>query len=178
MTLMDRTARDLVDAFAASTPTPGGGSAAALAGALGAGLLRMVEVRWHTDYLDGATAPVAVRREQERWEIGLVAYRGGFRCYDAETGALRWSWPGRPTTAPIACDLDGDGEEEFLVGAGDHLIALAGRDGQPRVRWDLDLKTRCGPPVAADVDGDGASEVVLLTADGRVVVVGQQDGPG
>lgn len=42
MTLMDRTARDLVDAFAASTPTPGGGSAAAVAGALGAGLLRMV----------------------------------------------------------------------------------------------------------------------------------------
>lgn len=133
------------------------------------------QVRWHGEYLDGATAPVAVRREQERWEIGLVAYRGGFRCHDAETGALRWSWPGRPTTAPIACDIDGDGEEEFLVAAGDHLIALAGRDGQPRVRWDLDLKTRCGPPVAADVDGDGASEVVLLTADGRVVVVGQQD---
>jgi formiminotetrahydrofolate cyclodeaminase len=40
--LMERSAGDLLDAFAAATPTPGGGSAAALAGALGASLLRMV----------------------------------------------------------------------------------------------------------------------------------------
>ena len=42
MTLMQRSATDLLEAFAAATPTPGGGSAAALAGALGASLLRMV----------------------------------------------------------------------------------------------------------------------------------------
>ncbi|MCU0255844.1 MAG: cyclodeaminase/cyclohydrolase family protein [Vicinamibacterales bacterium] len=39
---MERPVRDLLEAFAASTPTPGGGSAAALAGAVGASLLRMV----------------------------------------------------------------------------------------------------------------------------------------
>lgn len=42
MSLMERSARALLDEFAASTPTPGGGSAAALAGAIGASLLRMV----------------------------------------------------------------------------------------------------------------------------------------
>jgi methenyltetrahydrofolate cyclohydrolase len=42
MKLTDRTVRELIDAFAASTPTPGGGSAAALAGAVGASLLAMV----------------------------------------------------------------------------------------------------------------------------------------
>lgn len=40
--LADKTARDLVAAFAAPTPTPGGGSAAAYAGAMGAALLQMV----------------------------------------------------------------------------------------------------------------------------------------
>jgi formiminotetrahydrofolate cyclodeaminase len=42
VTLTDRSVRELLDAFAASTPTPGGGSAAALAGAVGASLLAMV----------------------------------------------------------------------------------------------------------------------------------------
>jgi formiminotetrahydrofolate cyclodeaminase len=40
--LLELTARTLLDRFASSDPTPGGGSAAALAGALGAGLVSMV----------------------------------------------------------------------------------------------------------------------------------------
>lgn len=42
MKLTDRTVRGLIDAFASPAPTPGGGSAAALAGAVGASLLAMV----------------------------------------------------------------------------------------------------------------------------------------
>src|SRR5690349_2975774 len=40
--LVNKTVTDLLDAFAAATPTPGGGSAAALAGAMAASLLEMV----------------------------------------------------------------------------------------------------------------------------------------
>ncbi|HXT71375.1 MAG TPA: cyclodeaminase/cyclohydrolase family protein [Vicinamibacterales bacterium] len=40
--LVNKTVTDLLDAFAAPTPTPGGGSAAALAGAMAAALLEMV----------------------------------------------------------------------------------------------------------------------------------------
>ena len=40
--LVDRSVRDLIAAFAASDPTPGGGSASALASAVGASLLQMV----------------------------------------------------------------------------------------------------------------------------------------
>src|SRR5438045_157887 len=40
--IIDKTARELLDAFAASDPTPGGGSASALASAVGAALLQMV----------------------------------------------------------------------------------------------------------------------------------------
>jgi len=42
MRLADRTVTDLLEAFSSPDPTPGGGSAAALAGALGASLLAMV----------------------------------------------------------------------------------------------------------------------------------------
>jgi len=40
--LVDKTVKDLLDAFEAPTPTPGGGSAAALSGAVAAALLAMV----------------------------------------------------------------------------------------------------------------------------------------
>jgi formiminotetrahydrofolate cyclodeaminase len=42
MSLIDLSARDLLDAFSSAHPTPGGGSAAALASAVGASLLMMV----------------------------------------------------------------------------------------------------------------------------------------
>jgi formiminotetrahydrofolate cyclodeaminase len=42
VSLLDHTAADLLDRFASADPTPGGGSAAALAGAVGAGLVSMV----------------------------------------------------------------------------------------------------------------------------------------
>jgi len=42
MTLIDLSCRDLLEAFSASDPTPGGGSASALAAAVGASLLLMV----------------------------------------------------------------------------------------------------------------------------------------
>ena len=42
MALADQSVRDLLTAFSASSPTPGGGSAAALASAVGASLLMMV----------------------------------------------------------------------------------------------------------------------------------------
>jgi methenyltetrahydrofolate cyclohydrolase len=42
MSLTDRSVRDLLTAFSSSDPTPGGGSAAALASAVGASLLMMV----------------------------------------------------------------------------------------------------------------------------------------
>lgn len=41
-TLVDKTVSQLLEAFASSAPTPGGGSASALAGAVGASLLLMV----------------------------------------------------------------------------------------------------------------------------------------
>lgn len=77
VTLMQRSALDLLDAFAAATPTPGGGSAAALAGALGAALLRMVagmpRTRTGAEAERTALDAVATRLDAARAQLaGLV----------------------------------------------------------------------------------------------------------
>lgn len=131
------------------------------------------ELRWHTDYLDGTSRAVALRRHLNRWEIGAAAYRGGFRCYRAADGELLWSFePGmRVVTDVVTCDIDGDGEEEFLFGAGGELIALGGDDRGPQIRWRLEFPHWLRSVVPGDVDGDGQSELVVTTADGLLSIV-------
>lgn len=68
MKLTDRTTHELLAAFRASDPTPGGGSASALAGATGASLLAMV-----------AGLPKAVAATPE--EVGLL-HAAAARCSD------------------------------------------------------------------------------------------------
>lgn len=90
--LVDKTVAQLLDAFASSDPTPGGGSAAALAGAVGASLLVMVARMPKTKTgpeadraaLDGAAillAPLAARlrelidRDTAAYDEVVAAYR-------------------------------------------------------------------------------------------------------
>jgi formiminotetrahydrofolate cyclodeaminase len=68
MKLIDRTVHELLAAFRASDPTPGGGSAAALSGAVGASLLTMVA---------GLPKPVASTAEEIQQLHGA-----GARCSD------------------------------------------------------------------------------------------------
>lgn len=64
--LVDLSARDLVARLATSDPMPGGGSAAALAGAMGAALVCMVVELT-------AGRPAAQERETELTEVGVAA---------------------------------------------------------------------------------------------------------
>ena len=92
MKLTDRSVRDLLDAFRSSEPTPGGGSASALAGAVGAALLAMVAGlgrpratddealarlaaagRRTTDISEGLR--VLVDRDSEAYESVMTAYK-------------------------------------------------------------------------------------------------------
>ncbi|NUQ00067.1 MAG: hypothetical protein HUU35_09470, partial [Armatimonadetes bacterium] len=131
------------------------------------------QLRWHTPYLDGSSRQLGLRRGETGWEIGAVAYRGGFRCLSARDGSLLWSWPTQPGTDIVSGDVDGDGEEEFLFGVGSRLVALSALNQQAEVVWELPLPGRCGPPVLADTDSDGDVEVVLLAGDGRLYVIDQ-----
>ena len=67
MDLTDRSVKDLLAAFRAPDPTPGGGSAAALGGAIGASLLAMVAALPHA----------RTRTDEEVLRLGKAAERCG-----------------------------------------------------------------------------------------------------
>ncbi len=73
LTLKSATA-DFLDALASSAPTPGGGSVAALTGALGAGLISMVcnLTLGKEKYKDVETEVAQLLRESERLRKGLM----------------------------------------------------------------------------------------------------------
>jgi outer membrane protein assembly factor BamB len=130
---------------------------------------------WHTPHLGGTTSQVGVRRNAGRVEIGAAMYyKGGFCCYAGKDGALLWTFkPARNVSTDIVtCDVDGDGEEEFIFGAGKTLYALGSKGNEAVVKWRLDLPQNVFSPICADADGDGDSEVLALSADGNVYCVG------
>jgi formiminotetrahydrofolate cyclodeaminase len=103
--LITRPVSDLLDAFASPDPTPGGGSAAALAGAIGASLLAMVAGMPKTktgspdarEALDAArgrlmaartTLAGLVDRDAAAYDLVVAAY-GRPRGTDAEKAARR-----------------------------------------------------------------------------------------
>jgi formiminotetrahydrofolate cyclodeaminase len=103
--LTNRPVSDLLDAFASPDPTPGGGSAAALAGALGASLLAMVAGMAKTktgspearDALDAARGRLMaaratliglVDRDSAAYDLVVAAY-GRPKGTDAEKAARR-----------------------------------------------------------------------------------------
>lgn len=92
MKLTDRSVNDLLAEFRSSSPTPGGGSASALAGAIGASLLAMVaglpRSKAATDDEKGTLAAAASRcatlagaleqlvdRDSEAYDLVVAAYR-------------------------------------------------------------------------------------------------------
>jgi formiminotetrahydrofolate cyclodeaminase len=90
--LTDRSIRDALAAFASAEPTPGGGSAAALAGALGAALLMMVASLPKTRSNSGddrtalAAAQAALTGIQQQLTEAVDADRA---AYDAVVAAYR-----------------------------------------------------------------------------------------
>ena len=124
---------------------------------------------WHSAYLDGSSSVPALAdvRGDKHVQIGAAAFRGGFRCCDAATGAVLWCYSTRGTPSdPAAADIDGDGRDEFIFAAGKELIALGDDGSKPRVVWKLPLPATANAPVLADIDGDGKMEILFTAADG------------
>jgi hypothetical protein len=127
------------------------------------------KLRWHGKFLDGTTSAPAVAdlNADGRLAVGAMAYRGGFGCYDAATGAVRWTFgAAQASTDPVAADINGDGRDEFIVAIGNELLAIGEEAGQARVAWRLALPAAANSPVAADIDGDGKLEILCAAADG------------
>jgi formiminotetrahydrofolate cyclodeaminase len=90
--LLDRSCRELIDAFASPAPTPGGGSASALAGAVGAALLAMVaslpKSRQNTPEDRAALDPAADELRRLAGELAGLIDRDA-AAYDAVVAAYR-----------------------------------------------------------------------------------------
>ncbi len=81
---------------------------------------------------------------------------------------------GAPVQSPPAlADIDGDGERDIVVAAGNKICAFnrtgVSLEGFPvTVRADQPITSA---PVVADVDGDGHPDIVVATGDGVVLAV-------
>jgi len=131
--LADLSLKELLDSFAAPTPTPGGGSAAALAGALGASLLIMVAampktrtgVESERTALDGVLRQLghgrdhlaqAIERDSASYDAVIRAYRLPKNTEDEK----------RARTAAIQAALHGATEVPLDVMRACHAAAREG----------------------------------------------------
>jgi hypothetical protein len=108
--------------------------------------------------------------------IGICRANGVFSCLEESSGRELWSLALGSTTADIAaCDIDGDGREEFIAGATDGRLLAIGTDpaGGGVIKWSIDLGFALGNPVIADADGDGRAEVLVVCGDGVLVCIGK-----
>jgi hypothetical protein len=114
-----------------------------------------------------------LRTRAGQWLMGFGRQNGQFACLEVATGQFRWEFPLQSTASAVsACDINGDGEPEFIFGTshGD-LYALADAGSKPRVVWQAKLPASVGAPVIADVDNDGHCNILVSLGDGRLCLL-------
>ena len=114
-----------------------------------------------------------LKTREGQWLMGFGRQDGQFVCLDVATGKVRWQFPLESTASAVAaCDINGDGRQEFIFGTTHgELYALADAGDKARVVWRAKLPASVGAPVIADVDNDGASEILVGLGDGRLCLL-------
>ncbi|MDZ4860348.1 MAG: VCBS repeat-containing protein [Candidatus Hydrogenedentes bacterium] len=104
------------------------------------------------------------------WLMGFGRQNGSFACVNVNDGAVRWELPvDASCTDVVACDIDGDGKQEFVFGTSHaNLYAVGDDNGRPRTLWQAKLNAAAGAPILADITGDGKTDIAVPTADGYV----------
>ncbi len=109
--------------------------------------------------------------------VGICHADGNFVCHDGRSGRELWRLDlGTTTSDVVSCDIDGDGQEEFITGTTDGRLIAIGVDGNgsPSIRWAVDLGFALGSPVIADANGDGKPEVLVVSGDGTLFCIGKE----
>jgi len=114
-----------------------------------------------------------LKTPEGEWLMGYGRQDGQFVCLEVATGKVRWQFPLASTASAVAaCDVDGDGRQEFVFGTTHgQLYALADAGDKARVVWRAQLPAGVSAPVIADVDNDGASEILAALGDGRLCLL-------
>jgi len=129
----------------------------------GDGLESPAEIFWI--HVDGRVASLG----ETDWRLRFQAPLGGDRL----------------SAEPAVADLDGDGNPEFFLAAGDRVHRLS-PEGFAYADWplrlgelaDLDPPMRVGSGLrAADLSGDGIAELILFGDSGHLLVVGEDARP-
>ena len=77
-----------------------------------------------------------------------------------------------------AADLDGDGNQEIIIGGSDSLVHVYTLDGSELSGFPYVLANKIvGAPAVADIDGDGELEIVVTSRDKHIHVI-EADGSG
>jgi|GEM_PF-1360235 len=91
-----------------------------------------------------------------------------------EEAGAPYTLSNRELAVPIACDIDGDGEQEIVFTSGSALTAIRFTGEEWRAVWQLAFPTLLSWPAFGDVDGDGYGEIVVTGTNGFLYIVGQE----
>lgn len=153
MPLIDTSVRDVLAAFSSSDPTPGGGSAAALASALGTSLLIMVaglpKTRSGADAERSALAAATPTLIELRDHL-TAAIDGDTAAYDRVVAAYKL-----PKATPDEQQARKDAIQQALRAATDVPLSV--------IRWSASA-LRVSETVAANGHAAAASDVGVATA--------------
>jgi outer membrane protein assembly factor BamB len=128
------------------------------------------DILWRTEPNDGAVGLPALGDTDNDGllEIGLPGFKDGFRCLDPATGQTLWNVPqqGEGASNCVAVDINGDGIEEFVYANGSKLLAVAKRQNDNLILWQIDLPASIQNIVVDDIDNDGKAEILAGGRDG------------
>ncbi|MFN8520142.1 MAG: PQQ-binding-like beta-propeller repeat protein [Chloroflexota bacterium] len=133
--------------------------------------------RWRTEapLWRYATGDAVVARASGGWMLVAGRRDGRLDGIDARDGRIAWSVPltdALDDVALAAADLDGDGEDEVVVGLPDgRLVALGGLSHEPAIRWAVRLAAGVASIQALPARpgaGEPVTVLVVATVDGRV----------
>ncbi len=105
--------------------------------------------------------------------ILIGTYESGLRAYSG-AGSLLWEFKtGNLISAVAAIDIDGDGDDEVVMGSAPNIYILDGQ-GKELAKWSTGSEKTIYSISGADIDGDGKKEIAVGTT--RFIYILDDDG--